>query len=104
DIGCVVVGGIIGVGIFFTPRSVARAVDGPGEVVLAWAIGGVIAMLGALVFAELSARVPGYGGTFAYLHRAFGRLPAFLYGWANWLVIQAGALAVIGLVMVDYAE
>jgi APA family basic amino acid/polyamine antiporter len=104
DIGCVVVGGIIGVGIFFTPQKVALAVDGPGEVVLAWGIGGLIAILGALVFAELSARVPGHGGTFTYIREAFGRLPAFLYGWANWLVIQAGALAVIGLVMVDYAD
>lgn len=104
DIGCIVVGGIIGIGIFFTPRNVALAVDGPGQAVLAWGLGGLIAMLGALVFAELSARVPGHGGMFTYIHRAFGRLPAFLYGWANWLVIQAGALAVIGLVMANYAD
>jgi APA family basic amino acid/polyamine antiporter len=103
DIGCVVVGGILGVGIFFTPRAVARAVDGPLEVVLAWALGGLIAGLGAMVFAELSGRVPGHGGMFAYIHRAFGRRPSFLYGWANWLVIQSGAMAVIALVLVDYA-
>jgi APA family basic amino acid/polyamine antiporter len=103
DIGCVVIGGILGVGIFFTPRAVARAVEGPGEVVLAWSIGGLIAVLGAMVFAELSGRVPGHGGMFAYIHRAFGARPSFLYGWANWLVIQSGAMAVIALVLVDYA-
>jgi APA family basic amino acid/polyamine antiporter len=103
DVGCVVIGGILGVGIFFTPRAVAGAVDGPGEVVVAWGIGGLIAGLGAMVFAELSARVPGHGGMFAYIHRAFGARPSFLYGWANWLVIQSGAMAVIALVLVDYA-
>ncbi|MEZ5963478.1 MAG: APC family permease [Planctomycetota bacterium] len=104
DIGCVVVSGIVGVGIFFTPQRVAAAVDGPLQMVTAWGIGGVIALCGALVFAELSRLVPGYGGTFVYIERAFGPLPAFLYGWANWLIIQAGALAVVGLVMVDHLD
>lgn len=104
DIGCIVVGGIVGVGIFFTPRSVALAVDGPEQLIAAWVLGGVIALCGALVFAELSRLVPGFGGTFLYIERAFGRLPAFLYGWANWLVIQAGALGVVGLVMVEHLE
>lgn len=104
DIGCVVVGGIIGVGIFFTPARVAAAVDSPTQVIGAWAIGGLLAALGALVFAELATLVPGHGGIFRYVHAAFGRLPAFLYGWANWLVIQAGALGVIGLILVDNLE
>jgi APA family basic amino acid/polyamine antiporter len=102
DIGCVVVGGIVGVGIFFTPQKVAAAVDGPGQVIAAWSLGGVIALLGALVFAELARSVEGYGGTFLYIKAAFGDLVAFLYGWANWLVIQAGALCVVGMVMVDH--
>jgi APA family basic amino acid/polyamine antiporter len=101
DIGCVVVGGIIGVGIFFTPATVARAVDTPGQVILAWSLGGVLAVLGALVFAELSVLVPGHGGMFRYIQAAFGRGPAFLYGWANWLVIQAGALGIVGLLLAD---
>ncbi|MBK8096421.1 MAG: amino acid permease [Planctomycetes bacterium] len=102
DIGCVVVGGIIGVGIFFTPARVAREVDTPSQVMLAWGLGGLLAVLGGLVFAELSTLVPGHGGTFRYIQTAFGRLPAFVYGWANWLVIQAGALGVIALILVDY--
>lgn len=104
DIGCVVVGGIIGVGIFFTPARVAAAVDSPQQVILAWSLGGVLAVLGALVFAELATLVPGHGGIFRYIHAAFGPLPAFLYGWANWLVIQAGALGIVGLILVDNLE
>lgn len=104
DIGCVVVGGIIGVGIFFTPARVAQAVDSPAQVILAWSLGGLLAVLGALVFAQLSTLVPGHGGIFRYILAAFGRLPAFLYGWANWLVIQAGALGVVALVLVDHLD
>ncbi len=101
DLGCVVVGGIIGVGIFFTPARVAAVVDNAWQVIGAWGLGGMIALLGALVFADLAYRVPGHGGTFLYIRTAFGRFPAFLYGWANWLVIQAGALAIIGMILVD---
>jgi APA family basic amino acid/polyamine antiporter len=104
DIGCVVIGGIIGVGIFFTPQRVAAAVDTPQQVLLVWGLGGLLAVLGALVFAELSLLVPGHGGVFRYLQAAFGREVAFLYGWSNWFVIQAGALGVVALLLVDYLE
>jgi APA family basic amino acid/polyamine antiporter len=104
DIGCIVVGGIIGVGIFFTPAKVAERAGSPGLMMATWAIGGCLALLGALVFAELSVRVPGHGGMFRYIHAAFGRLPAFLYGWSNWLVIQAGALSIVGLLCVVHIE
>jgi APA family basic amino acid/polyamine antiporter len=104
DIGCVVVGGVVGVGIFFTPQRVAVAVDTPAQVLLAWGLGGLLAAAGAWVFAELSLAVPGHGGVFRFLDAAFGRTIAFLYGWANWLVIQAGALGVIALLLVDYLE
>ncbi len=104
DIGCVVVGGIIGVGIFFTPAQVARVVETPGQMILAWCVGGAMAILGGIVFALLSRSMPGHGGTFRYIHRAFGKFPAFLYGWCNWLVIQAGALGIIGIVMASYLD
>ena len=104
DIGCIVVGGIVGVGIFFTPQRVAAAVDGPGVVVLAWSLGGALAALGAFVFAGLSLRVPGHGGVFRYLEAAFGRGVAFVFGWANWLCIQAGAAGVVALILVDYLQ
>jgi basic amino acid/polyamine antiporter, APA family len=101
DIGCVVIGGIVGVGIFFTPAKVAAAVDDSTQVVAAWALGGLIAVLGALVFARLAREMPENGGTFVWIARTLGPLPAFLYGWANWLVIQAGALGVIGIIFAD---
>ena len=104
DIASVVAGGIIGVGIFITPAHVAHAVNGPGEVLFAWCLGGGLALVGAMVFAELACRIPGHGGLFRYVLAAFGPLPAFLYGWANWLVIQAGTIAVIGLVFVYHAD
>lgn len=101
DIGCVVIGGIIGVGIFFTPAKVAAAVDDEAQVIVAWSLGGLVAGLGALVFARLARALPGHGGTFVWIARQLGPRPAFLYGWANWLVIQAGALGVIGIVFAD---
>lgn len=104
DIACVVIGGIIGVGIFFTPQRVAAEVDTPGLTMLAWGIGGLLAVLGAIVFAELSTRVPGHGGMFCYLERAFGPTVAFLYGWTNWLVIQSGAAGIVALILLNYLE
>lgn len=104
DIGCVVVGGIIGVGIFFTPQKVAAAVDTPGQVMLAWGLGGLLAVLGAIVFAELALAVPGHGGMYRYVRRAFGDIPAFLYGWSNWLIVQAGAAGIVGLLLANYLE
>ncbi len=102
DISCVVVGGIIGVGIFFTPSEVAKAVDSEEQVIVAWSLGAVVAIFGALVFAQLGRLVHGHGGIFVYIHDAFGPLPAFLYGWCNWLVIQSGAVAVVSLIVVEY--
>lgn len=104
DIACVVVGGIIGVGIFFTPAKVAAAADEAWQVVLAWSLGGVLAGLGALVFAALSVMHPGAGGMFRYVLLGFGPRTAFVYGWSNWLVIQAGALGGIAIVLVHYLE
>ncbi|MHC4899928.1 MAG: APC family permease, partial [Planctomycetota bacterium] len=101
DIMCVVVGGIIGVGIFFTPGLVAKSVDNAWQVITAWTLGGVVAIVGALLFAQLARLVHGHGGIFVYIHDAFGPVPAFLYGWCNWLVIQSGAIAVISLIVVD---
>jgi APA family basic amino acid/polyamine antiporter len=101
DIGCVVIGGIVGVGIFFTPQKVAAAVDDGTQVIVAWSLGGLIAVLGALVFARLARAMPENGGTFFWIAQKLGPLPAFLYGWANWLVIQAGALGVIGIVFAE---
>jgi APA family basic amino acid/polyamine antiporter len=104
DLACVVVGGIVGVGIFFTPAEVARRVDSLPQLLVAWTLGGLVAALGALVFAELACRLPGHGGTWRYVNAAFGRRTAVLFAWANGFVIQAGALGVIGLVLAEHVD
>jgi APA family basic amino acid/polyamine antiporter len=98
-----VVGGIIGAGIFVSPAVVAQRV-GSGELTLAvWALGGLVALAGAFCFAELGARRPQAGGGYVYLRDAFGRLPAFLYGWALLLVIATGATAAVAVTFARYA-
>ncbi len=104
DIACVVIGGIIGIGIFFTPAQVAGAVGAPWQVTAAWSLGGAIAITGALVFARLSRLAPGPGGVYEYIRESFGTQPAFLYGWCNLMIIQSGALAFVALLLVSNLE
>jgi APA family basic amino acid/polyamine antiporter len=97
----VVIGAIIGVGIFFTPSRVA-ALAGSGSLAMwTWAIGGVIALLGALTFAELGALVPRAGGQYELLRDAYGPATGFVYVVCNATATQAGAIGVIALVCVD---
>ena len=98
-----VVGGIIGSGIFLNPAVVAQRVGTSTLTLLAWGLGAVVAMLGAFIFAELGARAPAAGGGYAYLRDAFGRLPAFLYGWALLLAIATGAAAAVAVTFANYA-
>jgi len=102
DATMVVVGAIIGAGIFLNPAIVAQRVGTSGLVLAAWAIGGVIAVVGALCFAELGARAPRAGGGYVYLRDAFGPLPAFLYGWTQLLVINTGGLAAVAITFAGY--
>ena len=96
DATMLVVGGVIGVGIFFTPQAVAQRLPDAAPFFAAWIIGGVLAAAGALTFAELAATFPHAGGWYVYLREAFGRLPAFLFAWVVLLVVSTGAAAVIG--------
>ncbi|HEY8468484.1 MAG TPA: amino acid permease, partial [Longimicrobiales bacterium] len=98
----VVVGGIIGAGIFLNPAIVAQRVGAPGLILAAWALGGVVALLGSLCFAELGARRPEAGGGYVYLREALGPLPAFLYGWTLLLVINSGGIAAVGVTFASY--
>jgi APA family basic amino acid/polyamine antiporter len=98
-----VVGGIIGSGIFFTPAETARALPSAELVFLVWAVGGVVALAGALTYAELGAMMPDAGGAYVYIREAFGKLPAFLYGWMVLLSIGTGALAAVALGFAGYA-
>lgn len=99
-----VVGGIIGSGIFFTPAETARELPTAGWVLVVWAIGGVVAFAGALTYAELGALLPDAGGAYVYIREAFGALPAFLYGWMSLLLIASGALAAVAMGFAGYVE
>lgn len=103
DATCVVVGAIIGVGIFFTPRNVAAIAGSPGVAIGAWALGGVIALLGALSFAGIGRVYHGNGAQYAALRDAWGPMPAFLYVFCNATAIQAGAIAIIAVICVRHA-
>jgi APA family basic amino acid/polyamine antiporter len=99
-----VVGGIIGSGIFFTPSETAQALPSAGWVLAVWAFGGVVAFAGALTYAELGALIPEAGGAYVYIREAFGGLPAFLYGWMSLLLIASGALAAVAMGFAGYVE
>jgi APA family basic amino acid/polyamine antiporter len=98
-----VVGGIIGSGIFLNPAIVAQRVGSARLIVLTWALGALVALIGAFIFAELGARRPAAGGGYVYLREAFGPLPAFLYGWALLLAIATGAAAAVAVTFANYA-
>jgi basic amino acid/polyamine antiporter, APA family len=104
DATMIVMGGIIGSGIFVNPAEVARRVSSPAMSTLAWTIGGVIALVGGFVYAELAARRPQVGGQYAYLRDAFHPMVAFLYGWTLLLVVQTGGMAASALVFGRYAR
>jgi APA family basic amino acid/polyamine antiporter len=97
-----VIGGIIGSGIFLNPAIVAQRVGTPGLTLAAWVLGGAVALLGAFVFAELGARRPRAGGGYVYLRDAFGPLIAFLYAWALLLVMATGAIAAVSVTFARY--
>lgn len=103
DASMVVVGGVIGSGIFLTPASIARQTGSGGEQLLAWAVGGVIALIGALCYAELGTRRPNAGGGYVNLREAFGLIIAFVYGWNLLVVNHSGSLAAVATVFVEYA-
>ena len=93
-----VVGGIVGVGIFANPAIVARDVHSSVLALAAWGAGGVIALLGAFVYAELAARMPSTGGEYVYLRETYGPLAGFLYGWTTLLVVHSGGLAAVAII------
>jgi basic amino acid/polyamine antiporter, APA family len=96
------IGITIGSGIFRVPATVAGLLHDPGAVILCWLLGGVMALCGALTFAELAAALPRSGGMFAYILEGFGPLPAFLFGWAELTVVRAAALGAIATIFAEY--
>ncbi|UCE03115.1 MAG: amino acid permease, partial [Candidatus Latescibacterota bacterium] len=102
DAGWLVAGNMIGAGIFITPGLVAGHLQGTTWPLLAWTLGGVLALCGAAVYGELGARFPQAGGDYRYLETAFGPFWGFLTGWAAFVVTFSGAAAVMALVAVDH--
>ena len=98
----VLIGITIGSGIFRVPATVAAALGSPGLVLVAWVLGGVLALFGALTLAELAALFPRSGGVFAYIEEGFGPMPAFLFGWSQLAVIRASALGAISTIFAEY--
>jgi APA family basic amino acid/polyamine antiporter len=99
----VVVGGIIGSGIFILPSLVAQRLPSPGLVLAAWLVGGAIALAGAFAFAELATLFPRAGGEYVYLREAYHPLVAFLFGWASLLMIQGGGLGAVAITFAQYS-
>ena len=103
DAAMIVVGGVIGSGIFLTPAAIARQTGSGTEQLLAWAIGGALALIGALCYAELGARRPAAVGGYVNLREAFGLVVAFVYGWNLLVVNHSGSIAAVATVFVQYA-
>lgn len=103
DAICVIVGIVVGAGIFKAPSLVARFTGGAAPMLLAWAAGGLLCLCGALCYAELATAYPAVGGEYVYLTRAFGRTVGFLFVWARATVIQTGSIAALAYVFGDYA-
>src|SRR5256884_7096394 len=98
----VLVGSTIGGGIFRTPAVIAERVPAPLPMFSVWVLGGLLALCGALTYAELAALFPRSGGVYVYIREGFGRLPAFLFGWTELLLIRASALGAISTPFAEY--
>ncbi len=103
DATMLVIGAIIGAGIFINPYIVAQRLDSGFLVLAAWVAGGAIAMAGAFAFAELGSLFPQAGGHYAYLRDAYHPFAGFLYGWALLLMIECGAIAAVAITFAQYA-
>ena len=98
----IIVGIVIGAGIFKTPSMVAGVTGDAGWLIVAWVLGGVISLAGALCYAELATTYPHAGGDYHFLARAFGKPASFLYAWAKATVINTGSIALLAFVFGDY--
>jgi amino acid transporter len=104
DAAALVVGTVVGAGIFRAPSMVAAGAGSEAAVLLAWAAGGAVSLIGALCYAELASTYPSAGGDYHFLARAFGQRLAFLFAWSRITVIQTGSIALLAFVIGDYAS
>lgn len=103
DAGAIVVGSMIGSGIFLTSAESARLVGAPGWLLVAWILAGVMTITGALCVAELAAMMPKAGGPYVFLSEAYNPATGFLYGWSNFLIIQTGTIAAVAVAFANFA-
>src|ERR671926_198957 len=99
----VVIGTTIGSGIFRSPASITNRLPGPLPLLSVWVIGGALALCGALTLAEIAGALPHTGGIYVFLREGWGRLVAFLFGWAELVIIRAAALGAIATTFAEYA-
>ena len=102
DLTMIAIGSTIGSGIFLTPSLVAQSLDSPLWILGAWVVGGIMALCGALTFAELGGMFPSAGGMYVYLSEAYGKLAGFLFGWAYFLVVNTGGIAALSIAFATY--
>ena len=99
----IVVGQIIGSGIFRSPAGITDKLPGPFPLLVVWTAGGIFALCGALSLAEVASVYPSTGGVYVYLREVWGRLAAFLFGWAELSIIRAASLGAISTTFAEYA-
>ena len=104
DSTCIIVGIIIGAGIYETAPIVAKSLgSGPG-LMLVWLAGGLLALTGALCYAELATAYPREGGDYIYLTRAYGRWPGYMFGWSQLAIVRPGDIALMAFIFARYAQ
>src|SRR5215212_10216649 len=103
DATMIVIGSMIGSGIFITSAESARTIGAPGWLMAAWALAGVLTITGALCCAELAAMMPKAGGQYVFLREAYGPATGFLFGWSMLLVIQTGTIAAVAVAFANFA-
>src|SRR5580693_4387946 len=102
DATTLVMGSMIGSGIFIVSADVARQVKSPGLLMVCWLVGAMLTIIAALSYGELAAAMPHAGGQYVYLREAFGRLWGFLFGWTTFVVIQTGTIAAVAVAFAKY--
>jgi amino acid transporter len=103
DVVSMIVGIVVGTGIYKTPPEVLANVSGPGMALAVWALCGLLSLVGALCYAELAATYPSSGGDYFYLNRAFGHWLGFLFAWTQLTIVRAGNIGMMAFVFADYA-
>jgi len=102
DTTMILIGSVIGSGIFLVPNTIATEVGSFGLIIAVWLVSGLLTLFGALSYAELGSMIPHAGGQYAYLREAYGKFPAFLFGWTEFLVIKAGSIAAVAVAFALY--